>query len=172
MRVARKKIRQISCSKNEMNPNKTKDFDLRQEDSVVYQRPLPAAKSASKSGCRKLCFYLSLLISASLWAQDRTVDPTWLHRYVPHLSETKTDLSSATCHSKPIFGEGDTDSRILRSVSRFAEVTVDAHGNCQNVAYDHEEEIYFVLQGTGTLQLRRPKRIPCARMISLTWLRA
>jgi len=56
LRVAREKIRQITCSKNETIPNKTKDFDLRQEDSVVYQRPLPAAKSASKSECRKLCF--------------------------------------------------------------------------------------------------------------------
>ncbi|HEV3510745.1 MAG TPA: cupin domain-containing protein [Candidatus Sulfotelmatobacter sp.] len=93
-----------------------------------------------------------LLISATLSAQDRKVDPTWLHRYVPGLSETKSDLSSATCHYKPIFGAGDTDARILRSVSRFAEISVDARGKCENVSYDREEEIDFVLQGTGTLQ--------------------
>ena len=96
--------------------------------------------------------FLVLLIPPSLPAQDRTVDPTWLHRFVPHLSEAKADLSSSTCHYKPIFGQADPDHRILRSVSHFGEVTVDAHGNCQTVLYDRKEEIYFVLQGTGSLQ--------------------
>jgi mannose-6-phosphate isomerase-like protein (cupin superfamily) len=100
----------------------------------------------------KTLLLLSLLISTSLWAQDRTVDPTWMHRYIPNLSETKTDLSSSTCHPKAIFGEGDKNSRTLQGVSRFSEVTVDAHGDCANVAYDHEEELYFVLQGAGTLR--------------------
>ena len=99
--------------------------------------------------CRALLF---LLISASLAAQDRTVDPTWLHRYLPKLSETETGLSSGTCHYKPILGAGDKDNRILRSVSRFAEVSVDAQGQCRNVLFDREEEIDFVLQGTGILQ--------------------
>jgi mannose-6-phosphate isomerase-like protein (cupin superfamily) len=71
---------------------------------------------------------------------------------LPHLSEAKTELSSGTCHYKPIFGAGDADNRILRSVSRFAEVSVDAQGECQNVLYDREEEIDFVLEGTGTLR--------------------
>lgn len=93
-----------------------------------------------------------LLISANVAAQDRTVDPTWLHRYLPGLSETQADLSSTTCHFRPMFGVGDKDSRTLESVARFGEVTVDAHGNCQAVLYDREEEIYFVVQGSGTLQ--------------------
>ena len=39
LRVARKtKSQNFNSTLNEMNPNKTKDFDLRQEDSVVYQR--------------------------------------------------------------------------------------------------------------------------------------
>jgi len=96
--------------------------------------------------------FLLLLMSASLSAQERTVDATWLHRYLPELNETKVDLSSATCHYKPIFGTGDPDNRILRSVSRFGEVTVESHGNCQGVFFDREEAIYFVLQGTGGLQ--------------------
>ena len=95
-------------------------------------------------------FFL-LLMSIRLSAQDRTVDPTWLQRFVPRLVETKADLSSATCHYKPIFGQGDADHRIMRSVSRFSEVTVEAHGKCRNVLYDREEEIFFVLKGTGTL---------------------
>ena len=100
----------------------------------------------------KNLLFLLLLVSVKLPAQDRTVDPTWLHRFVPRLVERKVDLSSATCRYKPIFGEGDPDNRTLRSVSRFGEVTLEAHGRCQSVLYDREEEIFFVLEGAGALQ--------------------
>jgi mannose-6-phosphate isomerase-like protein (cupin superfamily) len=96
---------------------------------------------------------LLLLLSARVFAQDRTVDPTWLHRFLPSIVEAKADLTSPACHNRTIFGAGDTDDRILRSVSHFAEVTIDAHGSCQSVQYDREEEIYFVAQGAGFLQL-------------------
>ena len=99
----------------------------------------------------KNLLFLLLLMSVKLPAQDQTVDPTWLHRFVPRLVEAKVDLSSAACHYKPIFGEGAPGYRILRSVSRFGEVTLEAHGRCRNVLYDREEEIIFVLAGTGTL---------------------
>jgi mannose-6-phosphate isomerase-like protein (cupin superfamily) len=96
---------------------------------------------------------LLLLLSAlQVLAQERKVDPTWLHRHVPHLKDANASLTSATCHYKPIFGEGADENRKLRSVTRFGEATLDARGNCQNSLYDREEEIYFVVQGTGLLQ--------------------
>ena len=94
---------------------------------------------------------LLLLIASDLLAQDRQVDPTWLHRYVPRLSATEDDFASTTCHYRPIFGQGDAQSRVLRTVTRFAEVRLDAHGNCSNALYAREEEIYFVLEGNGVL---------------------
>ena len=94
---------------------------------------------------------LLLLISFPLLGQERKVDPTWLHRFVPRVSEASTEISSPTCHYKPIFGEGDAESRTLKSVSRFAEVTIDAQGNCQSIRYDREEEICFVQEGQATL---------------------
>ena len=101
----------------------------------------------------RICSILLLLpwIAAGLAAQDRQVDPTWLHRYVPQLSEARVDLSSATCHYKPIFGEGDSENRIMRSVARFGEAKLDRHGQCGSAFYDREEEIYFVLEGAGKL---------------------
>lgn len=84
-------------------------------------------------------------------AQDRKVDPTWLHRYVPSLTNSKTAFSSDTCHYKPIFGEGDEQGRTLRSISRFGEVTIDSNGACQPSLYDREEELYFILAGSATL---------------------
>jgi mannose-6-phosphate isomerase-like protein (cupin superfamily) len=94
---------------------------------------------------------LLLLIPCELPAQERQVDPTWLHRYVPRLGETHTDLTSGTCHYKAIFGEGDSENRIMRSVARFGEATVDARGSCQSASYDRQEELYFVLEGKGVL---------------------
>jgi mannose-6-phosphate isomerase-like protein (cupin superfamily) len=94
---------------------------------------------------------LLLVLVQGLRAQEHPVDPTWLHRYLPAPAETKADLSSPTCHYRPIFGEGDQDNRSLQTVARFGEVTLDPHGSCQTVVYDRREEIYFVAEGTGML---------------------
>jgi mannose-6-phosphate isomerase-like protein (cupin superfamily) len=99
----------------------------------------------------KKLLLLSLLFAHGLRAQERKVDPTWLHRYVPELTETKSNLSSATCHYRAIFGEGDKERGTLQTVTRFGEVTLDAHGNCQTVFYDRQEEVYFVAEGGGVL---------------------
>ena len=107
-------------------------------------------KSIVESRALKLLL-LSLLLAHGLRAQDRPIDPTWLHRYVPDLVEAKADLASQTCHYRPMFGESDKDSRSLQTVTRFGEVTLDAHGSCQTVTYDRQEEIYFVVEGIGLL---------------------
>jgi mannose-6-phosphate isomerase-like protein (cupin superfamily) len=110
-----------------------------------------ATKSIVESGVLKKLLLFSLLLAHGLRAQDRPIDPTWLHRYVPDLVETKAELTSPSCHYWPTFGESDKDNRSLQTVTRFGEVTLDAHGSCQTVRYDRQEEIYFVLEGTGVL---------------------
>jgi mannose-6-phosphate isomerase-like protein (cupin superfamily) len=80
------------------------------------------------------------------------VAPTWVHRFVPDIAEKATDLSTANCHYLPIFGEGDTAFHIARSVARFGEVKVDPQGSCRPVSYAREEQIYFILEGSGNLQ--------------------
>jgi mannose-6-phosphate isomerase-like protein (cupin superfamily) len=96
----------------------------------------------------------SMLLADGLRAQERPTDPTWLHRYVPELAETKVDLSSPTCHYRAIFGEGDKDNRSFQTVTLFGEVTLDPRGSCQTALYDRQEEIYFVLDGAGTLHYK------------------
>ena len=92
-----------------------------------------------------------LLVTCSLRAEDRPTDPTWSHRYIPDVTEGKADLASPTCHYHPIF-ERVTRAIDLRSpVSRFGEVTLDAHGTCRTISYDRREEIYFVVEGQGIL---------------------
>jgi len=92
-----------------------------------------------------------LICSSCAVAQEWRVNPTWLHRYVPTLPNAG-DLSSAACHYKPIFGEGDALSNPLPSVVRFGEETLDRRGACASTQYERQEEIYFVLKGSGVLQ--------------------
>jgi len=99
----------------------------------------------------KACF-LFCVIAPGLAGQDSKVDPTWLHRYVSSLKEVKSDLSSTTCRFKPIFGAGDAENYLPRTLTRFAEVSLDAGGRCLEVHYDREEEIYFILKGNAALR--------------------
>jgi mannose-6-phosphate isomerase-like protein (cupin superfamily) len=97
-------------------------------------------------------FILALLvIGPGLLAQERKVEPTWLRRDVSTLREYRTDLTSNSCHYAPIFGEGDVQSQLPRSVARFGKLTVDAHGTCQTIAYPLQEELYLVRDGSGIL---------------------
>jgi mannose-6-phosphate isomerase-like protein (cupin superfamily) len=108
----------------------------------------------TRSSCARAkleTFLVVLLVSLAGLAQDRKVDATWLHRYVPDIGETRVAFSSESCHYKAIFGEGDGDGRTLQSVARFGQVLVDAHGTCQNSLYANEEELYFILSGSATL---------------------
>jgi len=93
-----------------------------------------------------------LAIGAALPAQERKVEPTWLYRDVSAIPEQHNDLTSDSCHYTPIFGEGDVETRFPLSVTRFGEVTVEAHGACQTVEYPHQEELYFVSNGRGVLR--------------------
>jgi mannose-6-phosphate isomerase-like protein (cupin superfamily) len=92
-----------------------------------------------------------LFIPAWIFPQERKVDPTWLYRYLPDIPAKTQDMSTTTCHYQPIFGEGDSVGRPIRSVARFGEVIVDPRGACAPVEYPHEEQIYVILDGSGTL---------------------
>jgi mannose-6-phosphate isomerase-like protein (cupin superfamily) len=94
---------------------------------------------------------LLLALGPGLLAQERKVEPTWLHRDVSALREHRTDLTSNSCHFTPIFGEGDVESQVPQSVARFGELTVDAHGACQTIVYPLQEELYLVRDGRGVL---------------------
>lgn len=92
-----------------------------------------------------------LAIATGLLAQERKVDPTWLYRDVSALHDHETGFTSKSCHYTPIFGEGDVESKLPKSVLRFGELLIDAHGACQTVEYPHQEELFFVRDGSGLL---------------------
>ncbi|MBI1983474.1 MAG: cupin domain-containing protein [Acidobacteria bacterium] len=94
-----------------------------------------------------------LLLSATcLFGAERTVDPTFLHRFVPEVQARASDVTTETCRYKPIFGEGDSVTSIVKGVARFGEMIVEPNGVCRTVSYPSEEQIYFVLEGEGVLR--------------------
>ena len=101
---------------------------------------------------KRFAFVIFLLaVPCLLSAQERTVDPTWLHRSVASVPVKPSDITTPSCHYKPLFGAGDSETRIVRSVARYGEATVDAGGNCKDVSYPAEEQIYYILSGSGTV---------------------
>lgn len=81
---------------------------------------------------------------------ERTVDPTFLHRSLASAVERQSDLSTPTCHYKPLFGEGDPQRSAVVGVARFGQAVVESHGKCASVSYANEDQIYVVLDGAGS----------------------
>jgi mannose-6-phosphate isomerase-like protein (cupin superfamily) len=100
---------------------------------------------------------LLILAALPLAASERTVDPTFLHRYLPDVREQRSDVTTATCHYKPVFGAGDSQAAVTRGVARFGEIAIDAGGKCEPVSHAMEEEAYVVLEGGGTLDYAADK---------------
>ncbi len=98
---------------------------------------------------------LAFLALASLTpAQDapRKIEPTWLRRDVAALQEQATDITTPTCHYTPVFGEGDSESTLPQTFTRFGVLTIDANGACKPATYPRLEELYFVRDGAASLQ--------------------
>jgi mannose-6-phosphate isomerase-like protein (cupin superfamily) len=100
----------------------------------------------------KLALAVGLVFVSGLGAADRTVDPTFLHRTLATAQEKKSDLTTSTCHYKPLFGEGDGHRSVVVGVARFGEVSVDPSGMCASVQYPQEDQVYVVLDGSGSVK--------------------
>jgi mannose-6-phosphate isomerase-like protein (cupin superfamily) len=97
---------------------------------------------------------LRLAIAAAMVLEgaERTVDPSFLRRYIPDIAPKASDVTTDTCRYRPIFGEGDAVTNIVRGVARFGEITVDAGGKCNLVSYPAEEQVYVITAGSGRLR--------------------
>ncbi len=93
---------------------------------------------------------LSVLSVTAADKAERTVDPTFLHRNLASAVEKNSDLTTTSCHYKPLFGEGDSQTSIVVGVARFGEAIVDPNGTCATVSYPEEDQIYVVLDGNGS----------------------
>lgn len=100
---------------------------------------------------RSFTFAIIAVISVPLLnAQERRIDPTWLYRNTATAPVKPSDITTPTCHYKPLFGEGDPDTSIVKGVARYGEAIVDPNGRCATVNYPEEDQVYVVLSGTGS----------------------
>ena len=93
---------------------------------------------------------LSLACAAALTAAD----PTFLRRSLANIDPKPDDLTAAgstAASYKPIFGKGDAEARHLKGIVRYGELTVGPQGTSSTVTYPAEEQLYYVLEGSGTL---------------------
>jgi mannose-6-phosphate isomerase-like protein (cupin superfamily) len=92
---------------------------------------------------------LAIFCVSLLQAEDRRIDPTFLYRDTTTAAEKPSDITTATCHYKPLFGKGDSDTSAVVGVARYGEVIIDPSGACATVQYPEEDQVYVVLNGNG-----------------------
>jgi mannose-6-phosphate isomerase-like protein (cupin superfamily) len=92
------------------------------------------------------------LCAPLLGANERKIDPTFLYRDTSKAGEKRADITTATCHYKPLFGQGDGDTSVVVGVARYGEVIIDPHGACAPVQYPDEDQVYVVLEGSGSVK--------------------
>jgi mannose-6-phosphate isomerase-like protein (cupin superfamily) len=88
-------------------------------------------------------------------------DPTFMRRNTRDVSPQASDITENAKNAfyRPFFGAGDKDARQLKGVARYGELTVESGGASATVAYPAEEQIYFIIDGRGTL-LYDDQKIP------------
>src|ERR1700722_1948510 len=87
-----------------------------------------------------------------LHAQERQIDPTFLYRDTSTAKAKPSDISTATCHYKPLFGQGDPDTSVVVGIARFGEAVIDPNGSCAQVQYPDEDQVYVVLEGSASVK--------------------
>lgn len=98
--------------------------------------------------------FFGLALAGSLAAADRPVDPTFLYRELDATAFAASEITTTTCRYRPLFGEGDAETSIVKGVARYGEIVVAPGGECKTVSYNNEEQIYYVLEGGGAVDYR------------------
>lgn len=80
-------------------------------------------------------------------------DPTFLKRSIASATPQPDELTAGATGAayRPLFGAGDSQARHLKSIARYGELTVEPAGKSALVSYPAEEQVYFILSGTGTV---------------------
>jgi mannose-6-phosphate isomerase-like protein (cupin superfamily) len=98
-----------------------------------------------------LPLFLSVHFSFVIDAQA----PMFLKRTLSDVLVKESDISSKSAHYKPVFGNGDSNTQVVKGVARYGYLSIDSGGSSNIVTYDNEEQIYFILEGTGNLHYEK-----------------
>ena len=99
-----------------------------------------------------IALFTGMCCATQLHAEERKIDPTFLYRATSSVQAKKSDLTTSTCHYKPLFGQGDSDTSIVVSVARYGEATIDPNGACATVEYPEEDQVFVVIEGKGAVK--------------------
>ena len=101
---------------------------------------------------RLVALLIGTFCAPLLYANDRKIDPTFLYRDTSAVGEKKSDITTKTCHYRALFGQGDSDTSVVVGVARYGEAVIDPNGVCSLVQYPDEDQVYVVLEGTGSVK--------------------
>ncbi|NWG13262.1 MAG: cupin domain-containing protein [Acidobacteria bacterium] len=106
-------------------------------------------------------FLMPLTVMVVLAAFHPPAEPFFIQRHLADLEVRPDDLTSGARGAiyQPIFGIGAPDSERLRGVARCGLLTVGPGGSSVVVPYPAEEQIYYILEGGGTL-VYEDRRVP------------
>jgi mannose-6-phosphate isomerase-like protein (cupin superfamily) len=101
---------------------------------------------------KRYALTLIILFAPLLHAGERNIDPTFLYRDASTAKEKPSGITTATCHYKPLFGQGDSDTSVVVGVARYGEAVIDPQGECALVQYPDEDQVYVVLDGSASVK--------------------
>jgi mannose-6-phosphate isomerase-like protein (cupin superfamily) len=101
---------------------------------------------------RLVALLIGIFCAPLLHANDRKIDPTFLYRDTSAVGEKKSDITTKTCHYRALFGQGDSDTSVVVGVARYGEAVIAPKGVCGLVQYPDEDQVYLVLEGTGSVK--------------------
>jgi mannose-6-phosphate isomerase-like protein (cupin superfamily) len=87
-----------------------------------------------------------------LHSDERKIDPTFLYRDATAVKAKPSDLTTAACRYKPLFGQGDADASAVVGIARYGEAVIDPNGACAPVQYPDEDQVYVVLDGKAAVK--------------------
>lgn len=101
------------------------------------------------------------LVSAVAASCLFAADPTFMRRSVPDIQPQPDGLTAnaKTATYKPVFGVADPQANQLKGIARYGELTVGPDGTSAVVSYPAEEQVYYILEGNGTL-LYEDQKVP------------
>jgi len=105
----------------------------------------------------RLSVFTFLLLAGTMTAKSQ-----YLKRSLSAATEKKMELSTPSAHYYPLFGAGDDSSSFVKGLILFGNLNLDASGQSKTVKYSDEEQIIYVLDGTGIINCAGEK-VPVSR---------
>jgi mannose-6-phosphate isomerase-like protein (cupin superfamily) len=109
-------------------------------------------EDSRRHAVRLVALLVGIFCAPLLHANDRKIDPTFLYRDASAVGEKQSDITTKTCHYRALFGQGDSDTSVVVGVARYGEAVIDPNGVCGSVQYPDEDQVYVVLEGTGSVK--------------------